>query len=96
MEFTHNRELSRFEAWLDAELVGEADYVRTGELVDFNHTTVARGHEGKGIATALVSYAMAQIRTTEHSRVRPSCPYVAAWFDRHPENADLLESTQNS
>jgi uncharacterized protein len=96
MEFRHNQELSRFEAWLDGELVGEAHYVQTGEVADFDHTSVSSQHEGKGIAAGLVSYAMAAIRATDQTTVQPSCPYVEAWFGRHPEYADLLSSTQVS
>jgi hypothetical protein len=43
---------------------------------------------GRGIAGKLVQ-AMAADARTQGFRIVPRCPYVASWFDRHPEEADL-------
>ncbi|MFC9620550.1 GNAT family N-acetyltransferase [Streptomyces sp. NPDC056930] len=50
------------------------------------HTVVEPGHEGKGIAAALVQefYAMAGV---EGVPVVPLCPYAAKWAQRHPDQA---------
>ncbi|MFJ2585073.1 GNAT family N-acetyltransferase [Streptomyces sp. NPDC087538] len=50
------------------------------------HTVVEPGHEGRGIAGALVRefYAMA---AREGVRVVPLCPYAAKWAARHPDQA---------
>lgn len=50
------------------------------------HTVVEPGHEGKGIASALVRevYAMA---AREGVPVVPLCPYAAKWASRHPDEA---------
>ncbi|MFE3148835.1 GNAT family N-acetyltransferase [Streptomyces sp. NPDC059218] len=50
------------------------------------HTVVEPGHEGKGIAGALVQefYAMA---AREGVPVVPLCPYAAKWALRHPDQA---------
>lgn len=50
------------------------------------HTVVEPGHEGKGIAGALVRefYAMAG---REGVPVVPLCPYAAKWASRHPDEA---------
>ncbi|MCX4736242.1 GNAT family N-acetyltransferase [Streptomyces sp. NBC_01363] len=50
------------------------------------HTVVEPGHEGRGIAGALVQefYAMAG---REGVPVVPLCPYAAKWATRHPDRA---------
>ncbi|MFE7107997.1 GNAT family N-acetyltransferase [Streptomyces sp. NPDC057575] len=50
------------------------------------HTVVEPGHEGRGIAGALVRefYAMA---ARESVPVVPLCPYAAKWAARHPGQA---------
>ncbi|MFG3527397.1 GNAT family N-acetyltransferase [Streptomyces sp. NPDC047917] len=50
------------------------------------HTVVEPGHEGKGVAGALVQefYAMA---AREGVPVVPLCPYAAKWALRHPDQA---------
>lgn len=52
------------------------------------HTVVEPGHEGKGIAGALVRefYAMAD---REGVPVVPLCPYAAKWALRHPDLAPV-------
>ncbi|MFD9427376.1 MULTISPECIES: GNAT family N-acetyltransferase [unclassified Streptomyces] len=52
------------------------------------HTVVEPGHEGKGIAGALVQefYVMA---AREGVPVVPLCPYAAKWAQRHPEQAPV-------
>lgn len=93
MEFRHNKRLSRYEAWLDGELAGEAHYRLSGEVADFDHTQVAQQFAGRGIAGELVHYAMDDLRAGGELKVRPSCSYVVAWFARRPEYADLLASS---
>lgn len=90
MEFVHNRERGCFEAWVDAELVGEAFYHLDAGVADFDHTVVPEQFAGRGIASALVRSAMDDVRAEGAWRVRATCPYVAAWFTKHPEYASLL------
>jgi uncharacterized protein len=92
MEFRENQTLSRFEAWLGDDLVGEAHYQLIDGVAEFDHTVVPPEYAGQGIAGQLVSYAMSQIRLNGQLTVQPSCPYVADWFSRHLDYADLLAS----
>ncbi|WP_405792916.1 GNAT family N-acetyltransferase [Streptomyces sp. NBC_01506] len=84
-----NRAQGRFEAYEGDDLVGVIGYfVLAGApaaLVAV-HTVVEQGHEGKGIAGALVKafYATA---AREGVPVVPLCPYAARWTQRHPEEA---------
>jgi predicted GNAT family acetyltransferase len=49
---------------------------------------VPREHRGAGLASQLTVRALEYAR--EHGyRVRPTCPFVAAYLERHPEYRDL-------
>jgi predicted GNAT family acetyltransferase len=60
----------------------------TARVVD--HTLVPPEIGGRGVAARLVDALIADART-EGFRIVPSCSYVAAAFDRHPEWAALRE-----
>ena len=91
MEFVHNRERGCFEAWVDGERAGETFYTVESAVADFDHTVVAPQFAGRGIAAALVSYAMDAVRADGVWKVPPTCTYVAAWFAKNPDYADLLD-----
>jgi predicted GNAT family acetyltransferase len=58
------------------------------DLVSAESTFTPPKARGRGAAGALVEGLVADARA-EGFKVRAVCPYVAAWFDRHPEHADL-------
>lgn len=91
-EFRHNARDERFELWINGELVGEADYTVIGQVAEFDHTEVDPALNGQGLASRLVTYAMDTVRAEGQWKVRPVCSYVAIWFRRHPDYADLLAS----
>ncbi len=64
-------------------------YRREAGILVLPHTLVPPALEGRGIAAALVKEALAWARQ-EGLRVRPTCSYVAAYMQRHPETQDLL------
>ncbi|MFF3749370.1 GNAT family N-acetyltransferase [Streptomyces sp. NPDC002018] len=87
-----NRSRGRLEAYENGRVVGavvyfamEAAEASPAALVAV-HTGVEEGHEGKGIAGALVRelYATAG---REGVPVVPICPYAAQWAQRHPGEA---------
>ncbi|AXK44786.1 GNAT family N-acetyltransferase [Brachybacterium saurashtrense] len=58
---------------------------------DLRSTVVAPDRSGIGIGSAIVRFALEDIRA-QGMRVRPTCWFVRGWIERHPEYADLLES----
>ena len=54
-----------------------------------NHTRVAKHAEGKGLARALYRY-MVSFARDRRLKVTPACSYVAAMFERFPDDADVL------
>jgi predicted GNAT family acetyltransferase len=79
---------SRYEIRVDDEVAGFISY-RTAEggLV-MVHAEVDPEWEGHGVGTTLAAGALGDVRA-RGLRVRPDCPFVAEFIDKHPEYADL-------
>jgi predicted GNAT family acetyltransferase len=68
---------------------GHLAYRRDGDVVTMTHTEVDPQLEGQGIGSELVRHALDDVRS-QGLRVRPSCPFVAAYIREHPEYGDLV------
>lgn len=89
MDIEHDRGESRFVARLehgDAELAYAESETR---VLDLNHTYVPPEHRGRGVAHVLVERAF-EFAEENGMRIRPSCPYVRAWVQKHPERKGLV------
>jgi predicted GNAT family acetyltransferase len=86
---TDNPELSRCELRLDGELAGWVDHRPAGESVILAHTEVLDGHEGQGLGGRLVRHALEAARADGRT-VIVTCPFAAAYIDRHPELDEFL------
>lgn len=84
-----NSETKRYEAVLDAEVVGYIDYRVRGEVVHLPHTLVQPEHEGEGIGSSLAQFAILDIEEQERM-VAPECPFIAKWLQRHEQYHYLL------
>lgn len=84
----HQPEASRFVVETPRGAALCAYRVQDGVAV-LHHTLVPPPLEGRGIAGALVAATLAWARQ-QGLRVRPTCSYVAAYMQRHPETQDLL------
>lgn len=58
---------------------------------DLRSTVVAPERSGQGIGSAIVRYALDDIRG-QGVKVRPTCWFVRGWISRHPDYANLLET----
>lgn len=65
-------------------------YRRDGDRLLLTHTEVPEAAEGEGIGGSLVRAAFDHARR-EGLRVVPVCPFVAAWLERNPDQADIVE-----
>ncbi|GAA5136664.1 GNAT family N-acetyltransferase [Pseudonocardia adelaidensis] len=90
MDVTDAPDQRRYEARIDGELAGIAEYRASERIVTFIHTEVMPGFEGKGVGSALVRGALDDVRA--HGRkVRAVCPFVKGYIEKHPdEYGDLL------
>lgn len=82
---------SRYEARVDGELAGFAEYELADGLVTFTHTEVDDRFEGQGVGSALARFALDDVRAEGARRVRPECPFIARWIAKHPDYADLVD-----
>ena len=84
VEVIHNPQLSRYEAWVDGELVGFAEYHLNGSRLTLTHTEVNRDHERRGIGSQLAKDALADVAARGLELI-PRCPFIAAYVRRHPD-----------
>jgi uncharacterized protein len=78
-------ERDRYEAHLDGELAGILEYDVGPGRIDLIHTEVLPVHEGRGVGSALVRFALDDARRRGLG-VIATCPYVRSYLRRHPED----------
>lgn len=78
----------RYELRVEGGLV-LADYVLVGDRLIVTHTETPPALQGHGLAGQLVRGMVADARA-RGLKIEPRCSYVAAWFRRHPDEADVL------
>jgi predicted GNAT family acetyltransferase len=88
-----NPSASRFEVTVDGELAGQAVYEDGRGGRAFTHTEITAEHEGLGLASKLIRYALDEARGAGR-RVLPFCPFVRAFIERHPEYVDVVTKPQ--
>lgn len=89
MTVRDNPELQRYEAIVDGELAGSVFYRELDDALILVHTEVEEAFEGQGIGSRLVAATLDDIRA-RRLRMRPFCPFVKAYLERHPEYDDLI------
>ncbi len=82
-------EAERYEMRDGDRLLGFAAYHRRGDTLVFTHTEVDPDEGESGLGSRLVRAALDDVRA-KGERVRPLCPFVRGWIERHPEYADLV------
>jgi predicted GNAT family acetyltransferase len=85
-----NLEKSRFEADLGDGSFGIAEYKLGHGKIVFTHTEVPPAHEGQGVGSALIRYALKSARE-RRLKVIPVCPFFADYIRKHAEEQDLLD-----
>ena len=83
-----NPDERRYEILRDGEVIGESWYQARPGVIVIVHTEVEPSAEGQGVGSQLVRGALDDIRA-HGLRVKPVCPFVAAYLRRHPEQRDL-------
>ena len=93
---SHHPEASRYEAHIDGELAGFAEYELTDTLVVFTHTQVEDRFEGHGVGGTLARFALDDVRASGSRAVLPLCPFIKRWIAKHPDYADLVSRVERS
>ena len=84
-----NPEKNRFEVDLGDGSFAIAEYKLFPDRIVFTHTEVPPQHEGQGIGSALMRFALKSARERGLAVV-PICPFFAAYIRKHAEEQDLL------
>jgi predicted GNAT family acetyltransferase len=95
VQTTDNAEQHRYEARVDGELAGFAEYRLQGDRMVFTHTEVDDAAEGKGVGSALAQAALDDARG-RGLRVVPRCRFIAAFIGRHDDYLDLVDDENRS
>jgi predicted GNAT family acetyltransferase len=90
LDLHHAPAARRFAARLDGREAELLYSLRDGRMV-IDHTGVPDAIGGRGVAAALVKAALDHARS-QGWRVVPACSYSAAYVQRHPEYADLVDA----
>jgi uncharacterized protein len=88
-EVVDNPERSRYELSADGQLAGFIVYRSESGVVTMVHTEIEPEQEGHGLGSILVAGALDDVRV-RGLKVRPLCPFVSLYIQRHPEYADLV------
>ncbi len=88
-EVTDAPERERYEATIDGALAGILEYMVRRERIALIHTEVLPAYEGRGVAAAIVRFALDDARR-RGLRVIATCPYVQSYLARHPEDLDIV------
>jgi predicted GNAT family acetyltransferase len=82
-----NPSRQRFELDLDGH-TAFATYRRADGVLTILHTEVPKELNGRGIGSKLVRGVL-DIARGEGLKVKPLCPFVASYMDKHAEYGDL-------
>ena len=89
-EVIDNPAASRFELEIDGSHDVAAAYYRIeGGNVVLTHTIVPERFSGRGLGSKLAHGTFEAIRASGRRAVL-ICPFMAAYFERHPEYADIV------
>jgi predicted GNAT family acetyltransferase len=91
-----NEDAHRFEAFIDGERVGVAEYQLSDQLIVFTHTEVDDKCEGMGVGSALARGALDAVRGEGSRKVVPLCPFIKSWIRHHPDYEDLVYGAPRS
>lgn len=86
MEFIHEEERVYVKDE-QGELLAEITFPKEEDHVCMNHTWVSEKLQGQGVASRLVKEALAQCKE-KNMKIRATCSYAKAWFEKHPEEQD--------
>lgn len=89
VDIRDNRKKQRFEVPLGDGSFAIAEYELFPDRIVFTHTEVPPQHEGRGIGSALIRFALRSARE-RGLKVIPICPFFAAYMRKHAEEQDLL------
>jgi predicted GNAT family acetyltransferase len=89
-EVTENKPQHRFEIPIVHDAIAAAYYREDRDRVVLIHTEVPSEHWNEGWASKVAAGALDIIRATGRRAVL-KCPFMAAYYVRHPEYSDIVD-----
>jgi predicted GNAT family acetyltransferase len=89
MTTTVTRRTSDYELTVDGRHAGEAQFLEQDGAVVFTHTVIDPDFGGRGLGGELAKAALDDVRARGLAVV-PTCPFIKAWIDKHPDYRDLV------
>ena len=90
-EIRDNADAHRYELPVGSE-VAVVIYNLSGQNLMITETLVPIPLEGQGIASRLATHVIADARD-RGLLILPVCPFFSAYFQKHPEHADVVHPT---
>ena len=90
-EITDNASKSQYEIYVDDELAGFMTYTLQDDTFIAIHTEIDDAYEGQGLGSQLVKRVLTDLRDAGLA-LKPSCPFVRDYIERHREYADLVKA----
>ena len=84
-----NADAGRFEILVGDEVAGFAQYAVSDGVATMPHTVVEKAFDGQGLGGRLARFALDTVRE-QGLKVRPLCPFIRSYIDKHEEYADLV------
>jgi predicted GNAT family acetyltransferase len=84
-----NEQTHRFELTVDGE-TAFAEYDLRRDALVLPHTVTPPALAGRGVGSALAKAALGYARLN-HLKVKPYCPFIAGYIQKHPEWHDLVD-----
>jgi predicted GNAT family acetyltransferase len=84
---TDNPAQHRYELPVDGS-TAIVTYRLADNVITLDHTEVPKALEGRGIGSKLAKGVFDDIRA-RGLKVKPLCPFLRSWLERHPDYADL-------
>ena len=87
-----NPEQTRYEIYVGDALAGIAEYRDTPGQRTMFHTETDPAFRGRGLASTLAAAALDDVRARGLA-LAPTCPFIRAFVEQHPEYADLVRQS---
>ena len=84
-----HRRAGDYEITVDGQHAGLAAFEERPGVVVFTHTEIDPAFEGQGLGSQLARAALDDVRD-RGLKVRPLCPFIRAWIDKHPDYQELV------
>jgi uncharacterized protein len=89
LSVTDHPEAARYELTVDGGRAGFVTYRQSPGVIAFLHAEVDPTRERRGLGSAMVRGALDDARARGMA-VRPVCPFVQSFIEKHTEYRDLL------